>query len=142
MTSTTASVGTMTATLTSPHTDPYLTVVVGDASFRLRVNLDRAVARSTGPLLLAVVREAVWLLRRHTGYAPDGRWARLNDAPGSFAVGIREIPGRCEACVHGCRCQAGGQGCAHLGCRGARSAALADSCPGAALLTVAPQRSR
>lgn len=135
MTNATAPIRTMSATLTAALTDPQVNVDLGGASMRLPVDLGRVTARSTGPLLFAVVREAVRLLRRHTGCAPEGRWVRLDESLGTLTVGLQEIPGRCATCVHGCDCKPGSDGCAHLNCRFVQAPAMPNGCPGAALLT-------
>jgi hypothetical protein len=138
MTNATTSAPAWTATLTSPHNDPHLHVTIGSATLRLSLDLSRLLARQRrgGSLVSAAITEAVLLLRRRTGCAPAGRWARTSEDRNAFTVAIAELPGRCETCVHGCECRVGRDGCGHLDCRGVRTRELADSCPGVGLLTV------
>ncbi|SDT74244.1 hypothetical protein [Actinoplanes derwentensis] len=143
MISATVSAHAWTATLTNPHTDPCLHVTVGFATVQFRVDLARVITRSRGSLVSAVATEAVRLLRRKTGYAPTGSWARTSTDRNAFTVPIAEMPGRCETCVSRCECRAGSDGCEHLGCRGQRTPDRANTCPGVAVLTAIPRnRSR
>ncbi|MEU7905291.1 hypothetical protein [Actinoplanes sp. NPDC049118] len=141
MPSVTVSAPAWTATLISPHTNPRLHVSIGSTTLRLRLDLGRLQARQrrSSSLVGAAITEAVLLLRRHTGCAPTGRWARETEDRNAFTVAIEEMPGRCETCVHGCGCRVGHDGCGHLGCPGVRARELADSCPGIAVLMARPR---
>jgi len=141
MTRTTVSAPVWTATLTSPLNRPRLHVTIGATTLRLHLDLGRldASLRRGDSLLGAAVAEAVALLRRHTGCAPAGQWARTREDRNTLMVVIEEMPGRCETCVHGCTCWVGRDGCAHLGCPGVRPRGLANSCPGVEVLIPRPR---
>lgn len=114
----------ITATLVTPHTHPLLRVTVGAATVEIPIDLNAVIGRR--------------LLRRKLACAPVGDWRRTR--PGAYTVAVRELPGRCDSCVQGCECRVGRNGCEHLGCRGVRSYELADSCPGAELMTASARQ--
>lgn len=128
----------ITATLVTPHTHPLLRVTIGGATVDIPIDLHAVIGRTTGPLVPAVAREGARLMRRRLAYAPVGDWRRTR--PDAYTVVVGELPGRCDACVHGCACRVGRDGCEHLGCPGVRSRELADSCPGAVLMTASARQ--
>jgi len=128
----------ITATLVTPHTQPMLWITIGGATVSIPIDLSSVMARTRGPLLPAVAREGARLMRRKLACAPVGEWRR--DGTDAFTVEVHELPGRCETCVHGCECSPRRDGCEHLGCRGVRTRALADSCPGAELMTASARQ--
>lgn len=140
MTSTPEHAPAITATLVTPHTQPLLRVTIGGATVEIPIDLDRVRTRrrTTTPLLPAVALEGARELRRQLACAPVGEWRR--NGAGAFTVAVVELPGRCETCVHGCDCRSGRDGCEHLGCRGVRTRAVADSCPGAELMTASARQ--
>ncbi|MFI7608466.1 hypothetical protein ACIBTV_25400 [Micromonospora sp. NPDC049366] len=126
-----------TVTVTDAHTDPYLRLTTADGgSLGLPIDMHRALsrARRNTPIVVAVLAEAERLLRRHTGCVPAGQWAWTDSRRGSFAVGVAELPGLCEMCLHGCDCHRNSDGCGHLGCRAARGSELMNTCPGVSVL--------
>jgi hypothetical protein len=128
----------ITATLITPHTRPILRVTVGSATVEIPIDLNAVIGRTTGPIVPAVAREGARLMRRQLACAPVGDWRRTR--PDAYTVAVGELPGRCETCVHGCTCRVGRDGCEHLRCPGVRSRELADSCPGAVLMTASARQ--